>query len=55
MTPLDLSLSGNGRYLYVLAAGSHGIVELAVGNDGSLTPLGAQENAPATAAGLAVR
>lgn len=55
MTPLDLDLSENGRYLYVLAAGSHGIVELEVDSDGALTQIGAQANIPATAAGLAVR
>ena len=55
MTPLDESLSESGRYLYVLAAGSHGIVELEVGADGSLTPIGVEADVPATAAGLAVR
>jgi 6-phosphogluconolactonase (cycloisomerase 2 family) len=55
MTPLDLALSDNGRFLYVLAAGSHGIVELDVGHDGTLTWIGTMPSIPATAAGIAVR
>jgi 6-phosphogluconolactonase (cycloisomerase 2 family) len=55
MTPLDLALGEGGRYLYVLAAGSHGIVELEVGNDGTLTPLGAESAVPSAGAGLAAR
>ena len=37
MTPLDEALSEDGRTLYVLAAGSHGIVQFAVGEDGTLS------------------
>jgi len=55
MTPLDLGLSENGRYLYVLAAGSHGIVGFEVGSDGSLTHVDTEANVPAAAAGIAVR
>jgi hypothetical protein len=55
MTPLDLALSDNGRFLYVLAAGSHGIVEFDVGHDGSLTWIGTMPSIPATAVGIAVR
>jgi hypothetical protein len=55
MTPLDEALSEDGRYLYVLAAGTHGIVQFAVGKDGNLTYVGSQLNIPATAGGLAVR
>ena len=55
MTPLDMAVSENGRTLYVLAAGSHGIVELSVAHDGSLTFAGTLPSIPATAAGIAVR
>ena len=55
MTALDLAQSHDGRYLYVLAAGTHGIVPFEVGDDGTLTYVGSQLNIPATAAGLAVR
>ena len=54
MAPLDEALSEDGHTLYVLAAGSHGIVQFSVGNDGALTYVGSQLNVPATAAGLAV-
>ena len=55
MTPLDLGLSENGQYLYVLAAGSHGIVGFEVGSDGSLTHVDTEPNVPTAAAGIAVR
>jgi 6-phosphogluconolactonase len=55
MTPLDLALSENGRYLYVLAAGSHGIVGFSVGADGTLTHAETEANVPVSAAGIAVR
>lgn len=54
MTPLDEALSEDGRTLYVLAAGSHGIVQFSVDKDGTLTYVGSQLNIPVTAAGLAV-
>ena len=47
--------SENGRYLYVLAAGSHGIAGFEVGSDGSLTHADTEANVPVTAAGIAVR
>ena len=55
MTALDLALSENGRYLYVLAAGSHGIVGFEVGADGTLTHVETEVNVPLAAAGIAVR
>jgi hypothetical protein len=55
MTPLDLDISRDGKYLYVLAAGSHGIVEFDIDREGSLTLIGAMPSIPATAAGIAVR
>lgn len=53
MTALDPAISNNGRYLYVLAAGSHGIVSFEIDTDGSLTHIGAQANVPLAAAGIA--
>jgi 6-phosphogluconolactonase len=55
MTALDLALSQNGHYLYVLAAGSHGIVAFEVGADGTLTHVDTEANVPVAAAGIAVR
>jgi 6-phosphogluconolactonase len=55
MTALDLALSENGRYLYVLAAGTHGIVTLEVGSDGTLTHVDTEADVPVAAAGIAVR
>ena len=55
MTALDLALSENGRYLYVLAAGSHGIVGFEVGADGTLTHVETEATVPLAAAGIAVR
>jgi 6-phosphogluconolactonase len=55
MTALDLALSANGHYLYVLAAGTHGIDTFEVGNDGTLTHVDSEAGVPASAAGIAVR
>jgi hypothetical protein len=55
MTALDLALSENGRYLYVLAAGTHGLVTLDVGSDGTLTHVDTEADVPVAAAGIAVR
>jgi 6-phosphogluconolactonase (cycloisomerase 2 family) len=55
MTALDLALSENGRYLYVLAAGTHGIVTFEVGSDGTLTHVDTEADVPVAAAGIAVR
>jgi 6-phosphogluconolactonase (cycloisomerase 2 family) len=55
MTALDLALSANGRYLYVLAVGTHGIDTFEVGSDGTLMHLDTEADVPAAAAGIAVR
>jgi hypothetical protein len=55
MTALDLAQSHDGKYLYVLAAGSHGIVTFQIGNDGTLTHVNTQAGVPVAAAGIAVR
>jgi 6-phosphogluconolactonase len=49
----DEDLSGDGRFLYVLNADSRRIFGWAVGADGTLSPLGAWDGLPASAAGLA--
>jgi 6-phosphogluconolactonase len=49
----DEDLSGDGRFLYVLNADSRRIFGWAVGDDGTLSPLGAWDGPPASAAGLA--
>ena len=54
MTPLDLALSRDGRFLYVLAAGTDRIVSFAVDGDGGLTRLDTAA-APIAAVGIAVR
>jgi 6-phosphogluconolactonase len=55
MTALDLALSNNGQYLYVLASGSHGIVAFEIGVDGTLTHTETEADVPVAAAGIAVR
>ena len=55
MTPLDLAVTRDGRYLSVLAAGSHGIVTFEIDNRGTLTHIDTEVNVPAAAAGLALR
>lgn len=49
----DEDLSGDGRFLYVLNADSQRIFGWTVGADGTLSPLGAWNGLPASAAGLA--
>jgi 6-phosphogluconolactonase len=55
-TPIDMALSNNSRFLYVLNAGAHtiGIFRVNIEN-GGLTPLGAVSGIPAGANGLAAR
>jgi 6-phosphogluconolactonase (cycloisomerase 2 family) len=50
----DEALSADGRYLYALDADARQVFGWRVGDDGSLTPVGASDGLPATAAGLAV-
>ncbi|MCL5998829.1 MAG: lactonase family protein [Chloroflexi bacterium] len=54
-SPIDLALSTDSQYLYVLTAGTHGISAFAVQPDGSLTPLAGVSDLPASAVGLAAR
>jgi 6-phosphogluconolactonase len=49
----DEDLSGDGRFLYALNADSRRIFGWAVGNGGALSPLGAWDGLPESAAGLA--
>jgi 6-phosphogluconolactonase (cycloisomerase 2 family) len=51
----SVAQSHDGKYLYVLAAGSHGIVTFEVGADGTLTHVDTEGNVPVAAAGIAVR
>jgi 6-phosphogluconolactonase (cycloisomerase 2 family) len=52
--PIDMSFSGNGQFLYVLASGNSTINAFAVNADGSLTMI-ASYSSPAGASGLAAR
>ncbi|MGE0815720.1 MAG: lactonase family protein [Vicinamibacterales bacterium] len=54
-TPLDMVVTDNGRFLYVLNGGSHTIAGFRVGGDGGLQPLPGAVPVPATANGLATR
>lgn len=54
-SPVDAAFSANGRFLYVLTAGSHEIVPFEKHADGSLTALSAVSGLPAGMVGLAAR
>jgi 6-phosphogluconolactonase len=54
-SPVDMAISNNSRYLYVLAGGFHSVAAFQVGADGSLTPIAGAGGLPAGAAGLAAR
>jgi len=54
-TPIDEDFSRDGRFLYVLGAGSHAVHAFAFASDGSLTPVGTTPGLPAGAVGLAAR
>jgi 6-phosphogluconolactonase len=49
----DEDLSGDGRFLYAIDADSRRVFGWAVGEGGSLSPVGSWEGLPATVAGLA--
>jgi 6-phosphogluconolactonase (cycloisomerase 2 family) len=49
----DESLSADGRFLYAVDADAQRVYGWAVGDDGSLSPLGSWDGLPATVAGLA--
>lgn len=51
--PIDAAFSGNGRYLYVLSAGTNTVTAFEFHSDGSLTSLGSTAGLPAGAVGLA--
>lgn len=53
--PIDATFSGNGRYLYVLSAGTPTITGFQYRSDGSLEPAGSITGLPAGTAGLAAR
>jgi 6-phosphogluconolactonase (cycloisomerase 2 family) len=50
--PIDIALSADNRYLYVLNAGSHTIASYRVEENGSLTPIGSAGGLPPGANGL---
>ena len=49
----DEDLSGDGRFLYAIDADHGRVLGWAVGESGSLSPVGSWEGLPATVAGLA--
>lgn len=51
--PIDMALSRNGRFLYVLDIGNGTLRPYAIEKDGTLTGLGPISGVPATAFGLA--
>jgi 6-phosphogluconolactonase (cycloisomerase 2 family) len=54
-TPVDMALSGGGRFLYVREA-TKGVVDgFQVESDGSLTPVTSAKGVPAGAQGVAAR
>jgi 6-phosphogluconolactonase (cycloisomerase 2 family) len=53
--PIDMALSEDSRFLYVLNGGSNSISALAVAPDGGLSPLRGVSGLPAGANGLAAR
>ena len=54
-TPLDMVVTDNGRFLYVLNGGSHTIGAFRVERDGGLTRMPVSAAVPASANGLATR
>jgi 6-phosphogluconolactonase (cycloisomerase 2 family) len=53
--PIDLSLSSNDRFLYVLENGSHAVSGWAIAKDGSLIPIGRFGTLPSGAQGIAAK
>jgi 6-phosphogluconolactonase len=51
----DEALSNDGRFLYAINADSRRVFGWALGEGGSLSPIGSWDGLPATVAGLAVR
>ena len=54
-SPIDIAFSSNGRNLYVLTSGAHGIAAFATHADGSLTTIAGITGLPVGAVGLASR
>jgi len=54
-SPIDAIFSGNGRYLYVLTNGTHGIAAFQMHEDGSLTAVPGASGLPVGAVGIASR
>ena len=54
MTPIDVAVSHDDRFLYVLNAGDRSISQYRIAADGSLMPLGAV-GLPVGAVGLVAR
>jgi 6-phosphogluconolactonase len=52
-TPLDLTTTGSGRFLYVVEAGSHRLMGYRIGFDGSLSAIPNSPSIPAGASGVA--
>ena len=53
--PTDAGFTDNGRYFYVLSAGTNGITAFRVQGDGSLSALAGATGLPTTAVGLVAR
>ena len=51
--PTDMAISGNGRFLYVVASGDGAIAGFLIHEDGSLSPISTISGLPASDAGLA--
>jgi 6-phosphogluconolactonase (cycloisomerase 2 family) len=54
-SPIDMALSNNSHYLYVVTSASHGISAFEVQEDGTLTPAGSVNGLPVGAVGIAAR
>jgi 6-phosphogluconolactonase len=53
--PIDMAITGNGRFLYALSAANQTLSEFRVERDGRLAPIGTLTDLPAAANGLAAR
>ncbi len=54
MQPLDMDITANGRFLYVINGRSDTIRGFSINADGTLSDLGVQVPVAATAVGMAV-
>jgi len=53
--PIDMTLSNNSRYLFVLAGGSQGVVSFKVNKDGTLTMVDTDGGLPLGSQGIAAK